>query len=92
MKIIALEQNKCPNQTRCCNFRVSTFRGSTVIMVMTLIGLQELSRYPNVYCKASGMFIIDPKWDQKSVDLAVKPVLEYFGHDRSVMIVKTMIF
>ena len=37
-------------------------------------GLQEMARYPNVYCKASGMFATDPKWDQKSVDTVVKPL------------------
>ena len=37
-----------------------------------------------MYCKASGMFATDPKWDQKSVESVVKPVLEVFGFDRSV--------
>lgn len=43
-----------------------------------------MARYPNVYCKASGMFATDPKWDQKSVDMVVKPLFEIFGCDRSV--------
>ena len=30
------------------------------------------------------MFATDPKWDQKSVESVVKPVLEIFGIDRYV--------
>ena len=45
-------------------------------------GLLELSQFPNVYCKVSGMFATDPQWDQKSVETVVKPCLEIFGMDR----------
>ena len=48
-----------------------------------LIGLEELAKYPNVYCKASGMFTADPSWDvQKFVETAVKPCLDIFGMNR----------
>ena len=47
-------------------------------------GLQELARYPNVYCKASGMFAMNTKWSQDSVDMLVKPLMEYFGIDRYI--------
>ncbi len=60
------------------------------ITVILILGLQELSRYPNVYCKASGMFLTDPKWDQKSVDMVVKPLFEMFGFNRSKIIKKVI--
>ncbi len=47
-------------------------------------GLQELSKYPNVYAKVSGMFHTDPKWNQQSFEEVVKPVLEIFGIDRYI--------
>lgn len=47
-------------------------------------GLTELSLYPNVYCKVSGMFFTNPSWDQDSVTSVVKPCLEIFGMDRCV--------
>ena len=50
----------------------------------THVGLQELAKLPNVYCKVSGMFATDPKWDQRSVETVVKPCLEIFGMDRYV--------
>ena len=48
-------------------------------------GLEELAKCPNAYAKVSGMFATDPKWDQQSVEDAVKPVLEIFGIDRLVV-------
>ena len=44
--------------------------------------MEDLAKCPNVYCKVSGLFHTDPKWDQKSVESVVKPVLETFGIDR----------
>ena len=53
-----------------------------IVLLLSHLGLLEMARYPNVYCKASGMFATDPKWDQKSVDTVVKPLFEIFGFDR----------
>ena len=47
-----------------------------------VVGLQELSKCPNVYAKVSGMFFTDPKWNQQSIEDVVKPVLEIFGINR----------
>ena len=68
-------------------------RGSSALpSVLLCIGLQELAKYPNVYCKASRMFATDPKWDQASVDMVVKPQFEYFGCDRLVCYIVIVVF
>ena len=46
-----------------------------------------MARYPNVYCKASGMFATDPKWDQESINTVVRPLFDIFGFDRSAILV-----
>jgi len=55
-----------------------------VCVLHVVPGLLELSRYPNVYCKASGigMFAVDPKWDRATLDSIVKPLIDMFGVDR----------
>lgn len=46
------------------------------------IGLTDLARQSNVYCKVSGVFATDQDWTQKSVADVVQPVLDIFGMDR----------
>jgi predicted TIM-barrel fold metal-dependent hydrolase len=62
----------------------------SVLFLFSRAGLLELARYPNVYCKASGMFATNPKWDQESVKTVVKPLFEIFGSDRSVTVLSTV--
>ena len=46
-------------------------------------GLKELAKYPNVYCKVSGMFTADQSCDiQTFVETSAKPCLEIFGINR----------
>lgn len=52
------------------------------LVVLLCAGLEELAQFPNVYCKVSGMFATDPKWDKRSVETVAKPCLELFGMDR----------
>lgn len=55
----------------------------TILDFYFLLGLKELAKYPNVYCKVSGMFTADPSWSvQKFIETAVKPCLEIFGVNR----------
>ena len=61
----------------------NTGNKSFYCVIFSIIGLEELARYPNVYCKVSGFFAADPSWSiQKYVETAVKPCLEIFGMDR----------
>ena len=53
-------------------------------MSFLIIGLDELAKCPNVYCKVSGALGADPHWDQESFTKSVKPCLEAFGMDRYI--------
>ena len=48
------------------------------------LGLKELAKYPNVFCKISGVFATDPSWDKDSVASVVLPCIEIFTIDRLV--------
>ena len=45
-------------------------------------GLTELAKYPNAFCKISGMFATDPRWNKDSMAKIVLPCIEIFGMDR----------
>ena len=45
-------------------------------------GLTELAKYPNAYCKVSGMFATDPKWNKDTMAIIVLSCIEIFGIDR----------
>ena len=50
---------------------------------MNFIGLEELAKYPNVYCKVSGIFTADQSCDISTfMEICAKPCLEIFGMNR----------
>ena len=55
-------------------------------IIYAVPGLEELSKYPNVYCKLSGVFVADQSCDVSTfMETCARPCLEIFGVNRYVI-------